>query len=89
MDSGDAHAAHEDEDFFDQVVNVGRTQPPAQRAEYSQVREPTPSELKAMKNVLSVATWARLRGDLAWAPSPLGSLLRLLTGSSEVGEDEL
>ena len=55
-------------------------------AEQSKVREPTPDELKNLETIKDIATWARARGDPAWAPSPLGSLLRLLAGFDDIEE---
>ena len=54
--------------------------------DYSSVREPEPSDIAAWTQLADVATWAKLKGDLDWAPSPLGSLLRLFADDEDISE---
>ena len=55
-------------------------------SQQQQVREPEPSDTDAWTVLSEVAKWANLKGDFDWAPSPAGSLLRLVADDDDVGD---
>lgn len=80
------------EDAEDLIVTEQSAQPdppPNVTAGFmSTVREPTPDLVASWTTVEQVASWAKLKGDVAGTPSKAGSLVRLLTVDDDDDDDD-